>query len=94
MTTVTLTKARAQLGRLCEQARKGEQIGIISGDQIFQIKPVHVVPWEETYLYKEYGVPQEEAERFAARMDQRIAEDRKEGRFKRFSGDLEKDIKD
>ncbi len=86
MTTLTLTKARANLGKLCEQAKKGEQIGIISGDQILQLKPVEVIPWEETYIYKEYGVTKEQAERFAEHMDKKIAEDKRKGKYLRSTG--------
>lgn len=94
MTTLTITRARANLGKLCERAKKGEQIGIIHGDRILQLKPIDVVPWEETYLSQEYLVTEEEAKRFAARMDRQIADDRKRGRSKRFSGNLEKNIQD
>ena len=86
MTTLTLTKARANLGRLCEQAKKGEQIGIISGDQILQLKPIEVIPWEETYIYKEYGVTKERAERFTEQMDKKIGEEKRKGKYLRFTG--------
>ena len=34
MTTLTITKARTNLSELLEKAKRGEDIGIVSGDQI------------------------------------------------------------
>ena len=72
MVTLTLTSARANLGKLCDRAKRGEQIGIISGDQVFQLKPVEVIPWDETYLASEYGVSPDQAQRFVEQTDREI----------------------
>lgn len=94
MKTVTVSQAKGRLHALLDRATRGEEIGIISGDKIIQLKPVEVVPWEETYLWKEYGVSSEEAARFADRLDRRILENERKGRYKTFSGDIVKDCSD
>lgn len=42
MTTITITKARANLSTILEKAKLGEDIGIVSGDQIVALRPVSV----------------------------------------------------
>jgi antitoxin (DNA-binding transcriptional repressor) of toxin-antitoxin stability system len=71
MKTLTITQARANLSALLEKARKGEDIGIVSGNQIIQLKPVNVVLWEESYAFQEYGVTPEEWEKFKKRTEAR-----------------------
>ena len=94
MKTLTVSEAKEKLATLLNRAKPGEEIGIISGDRIIQLKPVEVVPWEETYLWKEYVVTKDTATGFAERMDRRIRDSEKHGRYKTFSGDLEEDCKD
>ena len=94
MKTLTVAAAKDKLTTLLNRAKKGEEIGIISGDRIIQLKLVDVVPWDETYLWKEYGVTNEEATRFAERMDRRIRASEMSGQYKMFSGDLEEDCRD
>lgn len=90
MTTLTITKARANLSALLEQAKRGEDIGIMAGDQIVALRPVTVS--SDDYALREYGVPPAEMSRFAERMEKQIASERKQGKLKRFSGNLEKDL--
>jgi antitoxin (DNA-binding transcriptional repressor) of toxin-antitoxin stability system len=71
MKTLSITEARANLSAVLERAKKGEDIGILSGNKIVQLKPVEVVSWEESYLYQEYGVGPEEWERFKKRIESR-----------------------
>lgn len=93
MKTLTVTEARANLSAVLEKAKRGEEIGIISGNRIIQLKPVEVVPWESTYLFREYGVTPEEWSRFEARQTRQLADAKRKGKLKVFSGDLEKDIR-
>jgi antitoxin (DNA-binding transcriptional repressor) of toxin-antitoxin stability system len=44
MKTHTIAEAREKLPSLLKRARKGEDIGIISGNTIIQLKPVDVDP--------------------------------------------------
>ncbi len=71
MKTLSITEARANLSAVLERAKKGEDIGILSGNKIIQLKPVEVVSWEDSYLYQEYGMGPEEWERFKKRIESR-----------------------
>ena len=68
MKTLTIADARKSLPTLLDRVKEGEDIGIIAGDQIIQLKPVQVVAWEESYLYQEYNVTPPEWERFKRRI--------------------------
>ena len=92
MTTLTITKARANLSELLEKAKRGEDIGIVSGDQIVALRPVTVT--SDDYAWREYGATPAELALFEKRMDKQIVAERKHGKSKRFSGDLEKDLAD
>ena len=92
MTTLTISQARANLSDLLEKAKRGEDIGIVSGDQIVALRPVTVS--SDDYAWREYGVTPEQMERFEKRMENEIKVERKRGKLKRFSGDLEKDLAD
>jgi antitoxin (DNA-binding transcriptional repressor) of toxin-antitoxin stability system len=75
MKTLTMSDAQKRLPSVLEQVKQGQDIGIIAGDQIIQLKPVHVVAWEESYLYQEYNVTPPEWERFKRRMKTRRAKE-------------------
>lgn len=92
MTTLTISKARANLSELLEKAKKGEDIGILSGDQIVALRPVTVS--SDDYAWREYGMSSEQMKRFEKRMEREIKGERKRGTMKRFSGNLEKDLAD
>ena len=92
MTTLTITKARANLSQLLEKAKKGEDIGIVSGDQIVALRPVTVS--SDDYAWREYGVTPAEMKRLEERVEREMASERKRGKMKRFSGNLEKDLAD
>jgi hypothetical protein len=86
MKTLTVTQARKNLGQLCLKAGRGEMVGIISGHQIFQLKPVQVVAWDDTYVAKEYGLSIEESDAFVARADAEVVRKEKRGAYTRFKG--------
>lgn len=86
MTTLTITQARKNLGQLCLAAARGEMVGIINGDKIFQLRPVHVVAWEDTHVAKEYGVTPVEMDAFVARADAEVARKEKRGGYVRLKG--------
>jgi antitoxin (DNA-binding transcriptional repressor) of toxin-antitoxin stability system len=88
MKTITITKARANLSALLERAKGGEDIGIVSGDQIVALRPVTVT--SDDYALREYGATQDELERFEKRTEQKILAERRRGKIKRFSGDINK----
>jgi antitoxin (DNA-binding transcriptional repressor) of toxin-antitoxin stability system len=92
MTTLSPTQARTNLSSLLRRAAKGEDIGILHGDQVIALRPVAV--HSDDYALREYGIPGKELDRFVKRMDRQIARERKAGTVKRYTGDLEADIAD
>lgn len=76
MKTFTAAEAREKFLSLLKRAKAGEEFGIISGDAIIQLKRVDVVPWEDTYLFQEYGVTPEEWERFRKQCEKRRAKEK------------------
>ena len=92
MTTLSPTRARANLTSLLKRAANGEDIGILHGDKVIALRPVTV--HSDDYALQEYGVTEKELDRFVKRMDKRIARARKAGKIKRYTGDLEADIAD
>ena len=86
MKTLTITEARKNLGQLCSAAADGESVGIICGSQIFQLRLVDVVSWEETYPAKEYGLSLREMESFVERADADVAQRQQADGYVRFAG--------
>jgi antitoxin (DNA-binding transcriptional repressor) of toxin-antitoxin stability system len=82
MKTLSITEARANLSAVLERAKNGEDIGILSGNKIVQLKPITVVPWEKSYLFQEYGVTPEEWDQFRKRTDSH----RRRGKYVTFKG--------
>ena len=81
---LSIRHARTHLSDVLEQVKNGEDIGIVAGDQIIQLRPVQVVAWENSYVCQEYGVRPEEWERFRKRMMRRRSKERYvsfEGKF-------------
>jgi len=56
------------------------------------LRPVQV--YSEDYALQEYGLTKKELNRTAKRMDAELAADKKRGRLRRYSGDLERDLSD
>ena len=92
MTTLSPTQARSNLSSLLKRAAKGEDIGILHGDQVIALRPVTV--HSDDYALRDYGVTEKELDRFVKRMNQRIARERKAGTIKRYTGNLEADLAD
>ncbi|MDQ2659592.1 MAG: hypothetical protein M3Y03_04155 [Verrucomicrobiota bacterium] len=90
MTTLSPTQARTNLSSLLKRAAKGEDIGILHGDQVIALRPVKV--HSDDYALREYGVTEEELDQFVRKTKQRIARHRKAGKMTIFSGDIEADI--
>ncbi|MGI8819407.1 MAG: type II toxin-antitoxin system Phd/YefM family antitoxin [Chthoniobacterales bacterium] len=92
MTTLSPTQARINLSSLLKRAAKGEDIGILHGDQVIALRPVKV--HSDDYALREYNVTEEELDRFVKWMDKQIARERKNGTMKRYTGNLETDLAD
>jgi antitoxin (DNA-binding transcriptional repressor) of toxin-antitoxin stability system len=92
MKTLSPTKARSNLSALLKRAANGEDIGILHGDHIIALRPVTV--YSDDYALREYAVTEKELDRFVKRMNRRIAQERKKGTIKKYSGNLEADLAD
>jgi hypothetical protein len=64
MKTFSVAEAQANLPDVLEEVRKGVDVGIISQNQIIQLKPTSVVASDDSYLSQEYGVTPEEWAKF------------------------------
>ena len=93
MTTLSPTQARINLSSLLKRAAKGEDIGILHGDQVIALRPVKVHS-DDGYALREYMMTEQELARFTKRMNKDIGREYKAGTVKRYSGDLEADIAD
>jgi antitoxin (DNA-binding transcriptional repressor) of toxin-antitoxin stability system len=90
MKTLTITDAKKNLGQWLAAAARGEDIGIVSGANIIALRKVEVESTD--YAQREYGLTKEELSRAAKRMDAELAADKKRGRLRRYSGNLEHDL--
>jgi hypothetical protein len=93
MTTLSPTKARTNLTHWLKRAANGEDIGILCGDQVIALRPVKVYSEHLSYAKGEYGVTEQELEKFTKRTDREIVRDRKAGRIRRFSGGLDASLR-
>ena len=92
MTTLSPTQARTNLSSLLKRAAKGEDIGILHGDQVIALRPVKI--YSDDYALREYAMTKKGLARFVKRMNQEIAREYKAGTVKRYTGDLEADLAD
>lgn len=92
MVTLSPTQARVNLSSLLKRAANGEDIGILHGDTVIALRPVTVHP--DDYALREYGVTEPELNRFVKGADRRIKRERKAGKIKKYSGNLEADLAD
>jgi antitoxin (DNA-binding transcriptional repressor) of toxin-antitoxin stability system len=88
--TLTITDAKKNLGRWLTAAARGEDIGIVSGADIIALRKVEVESVD--YAQREYGLTKKELSRAAKRMDAELSADKKRGRLRRYSGNLERDL--
>ena len=87
MTTLTPTSARANLSVLLRRALKGDDIGIVLDGRIIALRPVTVESTD--YAAREYGATAPELAAFEKRTHEKIAKNRKAGKLREFSGDIE-----
>jgi antitoxin (DNA-binding transcriptional repressor) of toxin-antitoxin stability system len=92
MTTLSPTQARLNLSSLLKRAAKGEDIGILHGDTVIALRPVTV--HADDYALREYRVTEQELARFVKGADRRIKGERKIGKIRKYSGNLEADLGD
>lgn len=94
MTTLSPTKARANLTKWLKRAAAGEDIGILCGDKVIALRAVNVFSDDSDYAKREYGVTDKEIDAFVKRVKAETARDRKAGRMTRYTGDFDAAIRD
>jgi antitoxin (DNA-binding transcriptional repressor) of toxin-antitoxin stability system len=93
MTTLSPTKARANLTKWLKRAAAGEDIGILCGDKVIALRAVNVFSEDSDYAKREYGVTDTELDAFVKRVDAELKRDRKAGKITRYTGDFDAAIK-
>jgi hypothetical protein len=93
MTTLSPTKARANLTKWLKRAAAGEDIGILCGDKVIALRAVNVFSEDSDYAKREYGVTDAELDAFVKRADVELKRDRKAGKITRYTGDFDAAIK-
>ena len=88
MTTLSPTKARANLTQWLKKASAGEDIGILCGDKVIALRPVRVFSEDADYAQREYGVTKAELATFVKRADAELKKDRRAGRITKYKGDF------
>ncbi len=80
MTTLSPTKARANLTSWLKAAAEGEDVGILYGEHVIALRPVTVE--SSDYALREYGATADDLRRAAAKAHDEIEKDRKGGHGK------------
>lgn len=82
MKTLTVTKARTNLGRLVTCAANGEDIGILDSrtGRIIALRPVEV--YSEDYALMEYCLTRKELENWDKRADKELTKLKASGKLK------------
>lgn len=94
MTTLSPTKARANLTHWLKRASAGEDIGILCGDKVIALRAVRVFAEDSDYAKREYGVTDAELKAFVKRADAELKQDRRAGRVTKYKGDIRAAIRD
>jgi hypothetical protein len=81
MKTLTITDAKKNLGQWLAAAARG-----------IALRKVEVESTD--YAQREYGLSKKELSRAAKRLDTELTTDRKRGRMRRYSGNLERDLRE
>ena len=94
MTTLSPTKARANLTHWLKRAVAGEDIGILCGDKVVALRTVRVFSEDSNYAKREYGVTDKELKAFVKRADAELKQDRRAGRITKYKGDFRAALRD
>ena len=92
MTTLSPAKARSNFTAWLKSAASGEKIGVRYGGRVFVLHPIDEE--DTSYAEKEYGVTKTELKRFATRLHAKGVKDRKAGKSRIWTGDIEDLVKD
>lgn len=87
MQTLSPTKARSNLTFWLKAAAGGMDVGILYGDQVIALRPVTVEATD--YAMREYGASQDDVKYLSQRANEEIQKNRRAGKLKLFTGNLE-----
>jgi hypothetical protein len=87
MQTLSPTKARSNLTFWLKAAARGEDVGILYGEQIIALRPVSVESTD--FAWREYGATSSDVERLSRKAHEEIQKNRQKGSLKSFTGNLE-----
>lgn len=87
MTTLSPTKARANLTSWLQAAARGEDIGILYDGNVIALRPVAVESTD--YALREYGATEAQIQALSLTVHEEIKKDRRRGKLAKFSGNLE-----
>lgn len=79
MKTLTITEAKKNLGKWVNAAARGQEISILSGENVVALRKVEVEA--NDYAWREYGATNEELEKFVKRVNAEVAKLEREGRL-------------
>jgi len=79
MKTLTITEARKNLGKWINAAARGQEIGILSGENVVALRKVEVEA--NDYAWREYGATQGELETFVKRVNAEVVKLGRTGRL-------------
>jgi len=92
MTMVSAAKARNDFATLLKKAAAGEKFGIRYGKKVVELRPAEEE--DTSYAEKEYGLTKAELKRAFKKLHEEGERDRKAGKFKVYTGDIEALIRD
>ena len=79
MKTLTITEAKKNLGKWINAAARGQEIAILSGENVVALRKVEVEV--NDYAWREYGATPEELEKFVRRVNAEVAKLEREKRL-------------
>jgi hypothetical protein len=92
MTTLSPTQARSNLTAWLKKAAQGEDVGILFGNRVIALRPVEVASTD--YVKREYGVSDSELKQALTNLHAKGQKNRKAGKSRPFTGDIEASLED
>jgi hypothetical protein len=81
------TKARSNLTFWLKAAAGGKDVGILYRDQVIALRPVTVESTD--YAMREYGATGSDVQNLSKKVDEEIHKNRRAGKLKSFTGNIE-----
>jgi len=85
--TLSPTKARSNLTFWLKAAAGGKDVGILYGDQVIALRPVTVESTD--YAMREYGATEADVRSLSQKADEEIQKNRRAGKLRSFTGNIE-----